>query len=178
MTGLKKNGTDLDTIFDAYTTGYTKAAATGIDIDYDDLNTVYQNIIYGTAASATGIEKNGSDLNTIFCAKGTSLIVTLPTFPNAFTVTPQPYPSGTSPMTATISHGPGGTYTYSWSYTASGATTFTIHSGQGTNTIQWSATGTSGEPGNIIVYCLVTSNSTSASINASTTMSFRVPGGG
>jgi hypothetical protein len=79
-------------------------------------------------------------------------------------------------MAVTLTGGPGGTYTYLWSYTTTGATTFTIVSGQGTDEIQWNATGQSGELGQITVTCQVTATN-GAVTQAHTTLRFDVPGG-
>lgn len=164
---------DFDSRFAAYVAGSTSAPVTDYKVVGSDLNTRYQNIIYGTAASATGYKRNNADLNTFFCAIGTNWTASLPSFPNIITTSPQ-----TSSMTVSLSGGPGGTYTYNWTYTTdSGTCTFSINSGQGTPTINYTATGTSGEPGRITITCSVTATN-GAGVQASTVMRFDVPGGG
>lgn len=69
---IAQHGTLLSATFDPYQSGTTKAAATGIFENGNDLANIYASIIYGTAASATGITKNGADLNTIFAKIGTA----------------------------------------------------------------------------------------------------------
>ncbi len=176
--GVESINVDTDLIFAAYTTGRTRAAATGLTYGSSklDLNQRYENLIYGTAAAATGIETKITgtdlDLNQFFCKLGTDWTASLPTFPNAFTTSPQ-----NGIMTVTLSGGPSGTYTYDWTSTSTGAATFTINSGQGTATINWTATGVSAEPGIITVTCTVTATNT-ASVSATTSMKFNIAGGG
>lgn len=69
VTGIRKNGADLNTIFEGITGG--GAAATGIRKNGTDLNLIFEPLASGSAAAATGIRKNGADLNTIFAALGT-----------------------------------------------------------------------------------------------------------
>jgi len=176
--GVESVSVDLDSIFDLLNTvaGDTLAANTGIRYSNTDieLSTRYENIIYGTSPPLTGIKSVGINLSNIFCALGTTLVTSLPAFPNAFTTSPQPA-TGTSPMTLTITGGPGGTYTYVWSVVVGTGSSFTIVSGQGTDTIQWSATGTPAEPATDIITCIITSNLTGAVRKTHTSMRFNVP---
>ncbi len=170
--GIQSKGVDLDSIFAAYTTGRTQASVTSIRYGSSlvDLNQRYENIIYGTGPTATGIETNGTDLNAIFCTIASDWSASLPSFSSAFTTTPQ-----NGNLSISLTGGPGGTYTYLWSYVDdAGVTTFTINSGQGTATINYTATGTSGEPGYITIKCVVTATN-GASVSATTTMRFNVP---
>ena len=176
--GVEKASVDLDSIFALYTSGRTKAAATGIRYGSSDidLNQRYENIIYGTGPSATGIKTNSADLNTKFCTIASDWSASLPSFPHPFTQTPEPYPSGTLPMTVTLTGGPGGSYTYSWTRVNGLTAHFVIVSGNGTATIQWYATGVSGEPDSCSVTCTVTATS-GAQVSATTVLTFNVPGG-
>lgn len=65
--GIASKGVDLDSIFSPYVGGTTQQRATGIDVNGQDLNARYANIIYGTAPPATGIKSEGADLSTLFC---------------------------------------------------------------------------------------------------------------
>lgn len=159
---IESANVNLDTIFEPYHSPDTQAAATGIESAGVDLNARYESIEYGQEAATTGIESGYTDLKLIFCKIGTRLTVTLPSFPNHFTSSPQPA-SGSAPMAATITGGPGGTYTYYWtSDVISGTGAFFIDSGQGTDTIEWHATSTGEEPTHIRVTCSVTANLTGA----------------
>jgi hypothetical protein len=70
--GRQSKGVDLDSIFDLYVAGTTKARASGEFVASSDLSNRYANIIYGSAAAATGIASQGADLNTLYAAKGTA----------------------------------------------------------------------------------------------------------
>lgn len=70
--GIASKGVDLDSIFDPYQAGTTKARAAGIAVAGSDTSNRFANIIYGTAAAATGIQSEGADLNTLYAAKGTA----------------------------------------------------------------------------------------------------------
>lgn len=164
---------DLDSILLGFVSGHTQAAATGIEVAGVDLNQRYEKLSYGTASSKTNIQSAGADLNTFFCANASgagSWTASLPSFPNVFTTSPQPS-SGTVPMMVTINNSPGGTLTYTWSWSASDGGSFNIVSGQGTNTIQWYATG---GWTTITVTCKVTSSASSTSVSANTSLRFQV----
>lgn len=152
--GLESDNTDLALIFDAYTSGRTKAATANIGTSSGlvDLSSQFENIIYGTAASATGIQSNGTDLNALYCKYGTSFKATLPSYPNQFNP-----PSETADTTVTVTGGPGGTYTYNWTYVSvSGTGGFSINSGQGTPTINWTLTSSYDGPSTFRLTCTVT----------------------
>lgn len=70
--GIASKGVDLDSIFDPYVAGTTKARAAGIAVAGSDTSNRYANIIYGSAVAATGIQSEGADLNTLYAAKGTA----------------------------------------------------------------------------------------------------------
>lgn len=70
--GIASKGVDLDSIFDSYQAGTTKARAAGLNVAGSDTSNRYANIIYGSAAAATGIQSEGADLNTLYAAKGTA----------------------------------------------------------------------------------------------------------
>lgn len=70
--GIASKGVDLDSIFDPYVAGTTKARAAGIAAGGTDTSDLYANIIYGSAAAATGIQSEGDDLNTLYAKKGTA----------------------------------------------------------------------------------------------------------
>lgn len=167
---------DLDSIFLAYNSPDTQAAATGITIGTPavDLNQRYEKLSYGSASSATGIESGSgaADLNTFFAANtGGTWTATLPSFPNPFTTSPQPA-VGTSSMLVTLANSPSGTLTYLWSYSFIGdGGSFNIVTGQGTNTITWYASATKGSWVTIKVKCLVTAPNLT-SVTGTTTMKF------
>lgn len=68
-TGFKKNGVDLDDLFEPRTT--TAIANTGYKIAGVDLAQRYEKVASGSAIAATGFKLNGADLNTLFAGKGT-----------------------------------------------------------------------------------------------------------
>lgn len=70
--GIASKGVDLDNIFDLYQAGTTKARAAGINVAGSDTSNRYANIIYGSAAAATGIQSESADLNTLYAKKGTA----------------------------------------------------------------------------------------------------------
>lgn len=70
--GIASKGVDLDSIFDPYQAGTTKARAAGLNVAGSDTSNRFANIIYGTAAAATGIQSEGADINTLYAAKGTA----------------------------------------------------------------------------------------------------------
>jgi len=70
--GIASKGVDLDSIFDPWLSGTSKARATGISVAGSDLNNRFAPLIYGSSAAATGIQSQGADLNTLFAAKGTA----------------------------------------------------------------------------------------------------------
>ena len=167
---------DLDSIFLAYNSPDTQAAATGITIGTPavDLNQRYEKLSYGSASSATGIESGSADLNTFFAANtGGTWTATLPSFPNPFTTSPQPA-VGTSSMLVTLANSPSGTLTYLWSYSfipPGDGGSFNIVTGQGTNTITWYASAPRGVWVTIKVQCLVTAPNLT-SVTGTTTMTF------
>jgi hypothetical protein len=69
---IKSKGASLASIFDPYVTGTAKARAAGIDDAGNDTSNLYANIVYGSAAAATGIESESADLNTLYAAFGTA----------------------------------------------------------------------------------------------------------
>ena len=171
--GIMLNGVDLDNLFVAYVGGHTNAAATGININGVDLNQRYDNLIYGSSLPYnTFIQSNGADLITFFGAYGSEWTAKLPSF-STFTSSPQPA-SGTLPMTVTVTGGPGGSYTYTWSSgikpSRTGAS-FNIVSGAGTATIQWYATAIYGKWCTINISCQVASVGI-PTITATTSMTF------
>ncbi|HJR11532.1 MAG TPA: hypothetical protein VJ823_08980 [Rhodanobacteraceae bacterium] len=70
--GIQSKDVDLDSIFDPYLAGTTKARTAGINVAGSDTSNRYANIIYGSAAAATGIASESADLNTLYAAKGTA----------------------------------------------------------------------------------------------------------
>lgn len=70
--GIQSKGVDLDSIFDPYQAGTTKARAAGIAVASSDISNRFANIIYGNAAASTGIRSQGADINTLYAAKGTA----------------------------------------------------------------------------------------------------------
>lgn len=73
--GIASKNVDLDSIFDPWLSGTSKARATGIAkgaAPGTDLNALYAPLIYGSSAAATGIQSQEADLNTLFAAKGTA----------------------------------------------------------------------------------------------------------
>lgn len=69
---INSKSVPLTSIFDPYISGTTKARASGIDDAGTDTSNLYANIIYGSAAAATGIQSEDADLNTLYAAKGTA----------------------------------------------------------------------------------------------------------
>lgn len=87
---IKSKGVSLAAIFDPYVAGTTKARASGRFDAGNDLSNLYANILYGSAAAATGIESEGADLNTLYAAKGTAsyaLPINGNTYSHAYSVT-------------------------------------------------------------------------------------------
>lgn len=74
--GIASKGVDLDSIFDPWLSGTSKARATGTSIAGSDLNNRFAPLIYGSSAAATGIYSESADLNTLFAAKGTAQYTT------------------------------------------------------------------------------------------------------
>lgn len=70
--GIASKGVDLDSIFDLYQAGTTKARPAGLNVAGSDTSNRYANIIYGSAAAATGIQSENADINTLYAAKGTA----------------------------------------------------------------------------------------------------------
>ena len=70
--GIASKGVDLDSIFDPWQSGTSKARSTGIAVAGSDLNNRFAPLTYGSSAAATGISSEGADLNTLFAAKGTA----------------------------------------------------------------------------------------------------------
>lgn len=121
--GIASKGVDLDSIFDPYVAGTTKARAAGIAVAGSDTSNRYANIIYGSAAAATGIQSEDADLNTLYAAKGTaqySLPINGNTYNNTVSV-----PAGKT-LASVIGFktgGSAGSYTYTvWGNTAAGGT--------------------------------------------------------
>jgi len=70
--GIASKGVDLDSIFEPWQSGTSKARSTGIAVSGSDLNNRFAPLTYGSSAAATGIQSQGADLNTLFAAKGTA----------------------------------------------------------------------------------------------------------
>lgn len=70
--GIASKGVDLDSIFDPYQSGTTKARAAGIGVAGSDISNRYAALTYGSAAAATGIKSESADLNTLYAKKGTA----------------------------------------------------------------------------------------------------------
>lgn len=171
--GIAVQLSDLDALF-APLNGYTPAANTGITYgpSHLDIASRYAPADVGTPYGAIGLTFGASrtDVGNYFAAINTATFTaTLPQFPNSFTSTPQ-----NGSMTVTLNDPPPGPYTYNWTYTIFAPATFTINSGQGTNTINWTATGVSKEPGSITVSCAVTASG-GAYAAGNTRMRFNVP---
>lgn len=128
--GYQKGGTDLDSIFAAWHTGWPQAAVTGYKVGGADLNARYAPLSTGTAAAATGYEKGGADLNTIFAAAGTTG-VQVATQPSAVTGSAAAgNPSGTVTSNATTCAGTKGegSYTFTWHIASGSGVIFTAGS--------------------------------------------------
>lgn len=69
---IKSKGVSLAAIFAPYEAGTIKARASGIDDAGTDTSNLYANIIYGSAAAATGIQSESADLNTLYAKIGTA----------------------------------------------------------------------------------------------------------
>lgn len=70
--GIQSKGVDLDSIFAPWQSDTSQARATGILVAGADLNGRYAPLVYGTAAAATGIDSESADLNTLFAAINTA----------------------------------------------------------------------------------------------------------
>lgn len=123
--GIKSAGVDLDSIFDPYMSGTTKARATGVSVAGSDLNNRFAPLTYGSSAAATGIKSEGADLNTLFAAYGTAHY-SLPIDGNTYTSAGSTIGGGTCTAKLDFEINTSG-----WSLVASGtnATTTTLASG-------------------------------------------------
>lgn len=110
--GIQSKGIDLDSIFDPWQSGTTKARATGILQAGSDLNQRYAPLVYGSSATATGIKSKGADLNTLFAAFGTASYA-LPINGQVFTGFDRSPSGATNPASETVTFGLNADGTYS-----------------------------------------------------------------
>lgn len=96
-TGILSNGTDIGSIFAAYSSG-TKPT-TGILVNGTDLGQLLQPLNGGTPVAATGIDVNGADLNTIF---GLSAVIPSPAYGNVAATVGEPSGTWTASNVITI----------------------------------------------------------------------------
>jgi hypothetical protein len=110
--GIASKNVDLDSIFDPWLSGTSKARATGIAkgaAPGTDLNALYAPLIYGSSAAATGIQSQGADLNTLFAAKGTAKY-SLPINGQTYGASENTGASGGASATLTVTLHADGTY--------------------------------------------------------------------
>lgn len=128
--GFTSNGTDLDSVFAAHTSGGT--IITGFKTGAQDLGSRYQLYTSGAHASNVGMTSNGTDLGQLFAQIGGGAPFSVGATPSSRTAS-----SGTAlATTVSVSNGTP-SYTYAWvkttdggagstcSNTASGSPTFT-----------------------------------------------------
>lgn len=106
---INSKNVPLANIFDPYVAGTTKARATGIGDASNDTSNLYANIIYGSAAAATGIQSENADLNTLYAAKGTAKY-TLPINGQTYGASENTGASGGASATLTVTLHADGTY--------------------------------------------------------------------
>ena len=110
--GIASKNVDLDSIFDPWLSGTSKARATGIAkgaAPGTDLNALYAPLIYGSSAAATGIQSQGADLNTLFASKGTAKY-SLPINGQTYGATENTGSTGGASATLTVTLHADGTY--------------------------------------------------------------------
>lgn len=107
--GIASKGVDLDNIFDPYVAGTTKARAAGLNVAGSDTSNRFANIIYGTAAAATGIQSQSADLNTLYAKKGTATY-SLPINGQTYSASENTGTSGGASATLTVTLHADGTY--------------------------------------------------------------------
>jgi len=107
--GIASKGVDLDSIFDPWQSGTSKARSTGIAVAESDLNNRFAPLTYGSSAAATGIQSQGADLNTLFAAKGTAKY-SLPIDGQTYGASENTGASGGASATLTVTLHADGTY--------------------------------------------------------------------
>ena len=163
--GYAKGGTDLDSIFAAWHTGWPQAAATDFDVVDTDLSARYAPLSTGTAAAATIYKiASGADLNTIFAAYGsTGVIVEMqPAAVSGSAAAGNPNGTVTSDTTSCLGERGSGTYSYTWHVASGSGVTFTEPSQRTT-----AVTGTVSSASTIsgTMYCTISDGVTSIDTN-------------
>lgn len=164
--GFRLVGTDLDSIFDPWHSGWPQASATEFEIaGYGDINQRYATLATGTAAAATDFKTSaGADLNTIFAAYGSTYVRVATQPGNVSGSTAAGLPSGTVTSGTTTCAGTKGkgAYTYTWHIASGSGVTFTAGSSATT-----AVTGTvpAGQTISGTMYCTISDGVTSANTN-------------
>ena len=151
-------GTDLDSVFAPWHSGWPQAAATGYKVAGTDLNARYAPLSTGSAASATNYKVAGNDLNAYFAAAGSTGIQVLTQPSNVSGSAAAGNPSGTvtsGSTTCAFTKG-GGSYTYNWVCTGCTANSPT------SATTTFSATVNAGSTVDASAYCTGSDGVTSA----------------
>lgn len=163
--GYKVNGTDLDSIFAPWHTGWPQAAATGIKVNGVDLDSRYAPLSTGSAvSSATGYKVNGVDLKAIFAAFGSTgvQVATQPSAVSGSAAAGNPSGTVTSNSTSTAGTKGGGSYTYTWHIASGSGGSFTSPSGA---TTAMTGTVNAGVTDSGTMYCTISDGVTSVNTN-------------
>ena len=157
----ERAGTDLDSVFAPYHSGWPQAAVTHMQVAGADLNTRYAPLSTGTAAAATNYQVDGADLNTIFAALGTTGVIVSTQPSNVSGSAAAGNPSGTvTSGTATCAGAKGGgSYTYTWH-----TTNCTANSPNSASTT-FAATVNAGSTDNASAYCTISDGASSINTN-------------
>lgn len=123
--GYETLGTDLDSVFAPFHSGWPQASAVGYQVAAADLNARYAPLSTGGAAAATGYKNAAAaDLNAVFAALGSTGVQVGTQPSNVSGTSAAGNPSGvvTSGAATTVGSKGGGTYTYTWHTTGCTAT--------------------------------------------------------
>jgi hypothetical protein len=159
--GYQVNGTDLDSIFAPYHSGWPQAGVTNMQVAGADLNARYAPLSTGTAAAATNYRVGGTDLNAIFAAAGSTGVIVSTQPANVSGSAAAGNPSGTvtsSSATCAFARG-SGSYTYQWNCTNCTADS------PNSATTTFSATVGAATTDNASAYCTGSDGVTSANTN-------------
>lgn len=138
-TGFISGATDLDSIFEPYSTG-TKPGLTGYVTAGQDLRDRYAPLSAGSAAGVTGFKVGASDLNTLFAAIGSTAVVAINNYTNTTDATPPADSSTTYALNSDKSiTGPGGVW-----LTGGTASDYEVRATQVSDTITGTGTSATG----------------------------------
>lgn len=160
------NGTDLDSVFAPWHSGWPQAAVTGFKVNGVDIDARYAPLSTGSAAAATGFKSNGVDLNAIFAAAGSTGVWIAAQPGSVSGAAAAGYPSGTvtSNATSTAGAGGGGSYSYTWHIASGPGVNFTAPNSAVTSVTYSAVPAATTYSGTM--YCTVSDGVTSANTNA------------